>query len=424
MKEIIQAPPTGGAIQAIASKSHAHRALIAAALADTVTEIRCAETNNDIWATVRCLQALGAKITCADGVFSVIPLPRPVKAVKRKLDVGESGSTLRFMLPVACALGSSVTFAMGGRLPERPLSPLYEELVSHGCTLSAQGFPSLSASGQLTGGTFRIAGNISSQFITGLLLALPLLPQDSRIEIIGPLESRPYVDITLQVLRDFGIMVREDDHCFSIPGGQTYRSPKTLTVEGDWSNAACWLALGAIGSQPVTVTGLNGQSPQGDRAILALLERFGAQISYAENAITVSGGNLRGIAVDAGATPDLIPVVAAVALAAREQTHIYNAARLRLKECDRLSAIAKTLASFGAQVEQTADGLFFVESDSLHGASVSSENDHRIVMMAAIASAVCSGEIVIDNADAVNKSYPRFFEDFRQLGGQVQEVQV
>ncbi len=423
MKAIIQAPPTGGTLQAIASKSHAHRALIAAALADTVTEIRCGETNNDIAATVRCLQSLGAQITFTDGVFSVVPLPRPVAALQRNLDVGESGSTLRFMLPVACALGARVAFAMDGRLPQRPLSPLYEELVSHGCTLSAQGFPLLSSSGQLTGGTFRIAGNISSQFITGLLLALPLLPQDSRIEIIGPLESRPYVDITLQVLRDFGITVREEDPCFIVPGGQTYHSPKTLTVEGDWSNAACWLALGAMGPHPVTITGLNGQSPQGDRAILSLLERFGVQIHHTENAITVSGGNLLGIALDAGATPDLVPVVAAVALAAREQTHIYNAARLRLKECDRLSAIAKTLASLGAQIEQTADGLFFTESGCLHGASVSSENDHRIVMMAAIASAVCPGELIIENADAVNKSYPRFFEDFRQLGGQVQEVQ-
>ena len=422
MKAIIQKPPHGGTIQAISSKSHAHRALIAAALADTATEVVCSDMNADILATVQCLQAMGAQISSQNGAFSVLPLQRPLAAISRHLDVGESGSTLRFMLPVACVLGAHADFTMGGRLPQRPLSPLYEELTAHGCTLSPQGSSPLTVSGQLTGGTFRIAGNISSQFITGLLMALPVLPDDSRIEIIGSLESRPYVDITLQVLREFGIAIQEDENVFSIPGGQTYRSPGRITIDGDWSNAACWLALGAIGQTPVTVTGLNLQSPQGDKAILPLLTRFGATVDCTGDGITVSGGALRGIAVDAAATPDLIPVIAAVAMAAREQTHIYNAARLRLKECDRLSAIAQTLDAFGARIVETGDSLFFVAGGSLHGGTVSSQNDHRIVMMAALASAVCNDAIIIENADAVNKSYPRFFEDFRRLGGQIQEV--
>jgi len=424
MKAIIHKPPHGGTIQAIASKSHAHRALIAAALADTNTEIVCHDVNADILATVRCLQALGARVTRHDGSFSVSPLQRSVINTARCLDVGESGSTLRFMLPVACALGINVSYTMGGRLPLRPLSPLYEKLVSHGCTLSPQGSTPLTSSGQLAGGTFCIAGNISSQFITGLLLALPLLPNDSRIEVIGSLESKPYVDITLQVLRDFGITVQEEENAYRIPGGQIYHSPGTLTIEGDWSNAACWLAIGAIGMHPVTVTGLNTQSPQGDKAILSLLTRFGANISHTKDSITVSGGSLRGIAINAAATPDLVPVIAAVALSAREQTHIYNAARLRLKECDRLSAIAQTLDAFGAQITQTEDGLFLTYNKGLHGATISSQNDHRIVMMAALVSIVCDGDIIIENADAVNKSYPRFFEDFRRLGGQIREVQA
>lgn len=423
MNIVIAKPPQGGTIQAIASKSHAHRALIAASLADAPTSVACGEVNEDILATARCLQALGAQIQYENGVFSVIPLTRPVSKEPRVLDVGESGSTLRFMLPLACALGATASFVMGGRLPQRPLSPLYEELAAHGCTLSPQGRSPLAVSGQLAGGTYRIAGNVSSQFITGLLFALPLLPTDSQIEILGTLESRPYVACTLQVLADFGISITERDNRFAISGKERFISPKTIRVEGDWSNAACWFTLGALQAAPVTVTGLNPASPQGDKAFLSMLERFGAQVKSTETSITVSGGTLHGITVDASATPDLVPMIAAVALAAGGETRIQNAARLRLKESDRLHAIAQTLRTFGAQIAETADGLTIHGGAPLHGGTVSACGDHRIAMMAAVVSTLCDDPVTIENADAANKSYPRFFDDFRSLGGTAREVE-
>ncbi|HPF88685.1 MAG TPA: 3-phosphoshikimate 1-carboxyvinyltransferase, partial [Candidatus Limiplasma sp.] len=381
------------------------------------------EVNADIRATVSCLQDLGARIAYDDGMFFVVPFAYPISKAPCVLDAGESGSTLRFMLPVACALGANAAFTMRGRLPQRPLSPLYEELAVHGCMLSPQGRSPLSVSGQLTGGTYRIAGNISSQFITGLLLALPLLEADSRIEITGTLESRPYVDLTLQVLCTFSIAIQETATGFAIRGRQRFTAPHTIQVEGDWSNAACWFTLGALQQAPVTVTGLSLGSPQGDKAFLSVLERFGAQVAAFTDHITVSGGKLHGIDIDVSATPDLVPMIAAVALKADGETRIQNAARLRLKECDRLQAIANTLGTFGAQVDETDDGLVIHGGQALHGGTVSSQNDHRIAMMAAVVSAVCKGDITIAQADAVNKSYPRFFDDFRLLGGTAREVQ-
>lgn len=421
MNVTITKPPRGGRVAAIASKSHAHRALIAAALADAPTKIICSETNEDILATAGCLQALGAEIAYGGGVFIVRPLAQPLGTEHRALDCGESGSTLRFLLPVACALGAYVSLVMRARLPRRPLSPLYEELVAHGCTLSGQGVSPLHVSGKLTGGTYTIAGNVSSQFVTGLLLALPLLTEDSRIEITGELESRPYVDITLQVLRDYGIEVTENSSGFLIRGGQTYRSPGTAVIEGDWSNAASWLALGAISAEPVTVTGLDVNSPQGDKAFVNMLTRFGAKVDAGKDFVTVSGGLLRGIDADVRLTPDLTPMIAAVALAADGRTRILNAARLRLKESDRLGVIRNTLGALGAQVQETMDGIEIEGGLPLRGCAVSSENDHRIAMMAAVASALCDGPVTIGQADAVNKSYPRFFDDFRVLGGEALE---
>lgn len=423
MKITIGKPPRGGRISAISSKSHAHRALIAAALADAKTEVLCGEINEDIRATVQCLQALGAEISYENGAFAVLPLAKPIGAERRTLDCGESGSTLRFLLPVACALGASAFFAMRARLPYRPLSPLHEELAAHGCTLSAQGTSPLAVSGMLSGGTFTIAGNVSSQFITGLLLALPLVMEDSRIDVTGELESRPYVDITLKTLQYFGIEIIEHDGSFFIHGNQRFLSPRKLTVEGDWSNAACWLALGVLSANPVTVTGLDLNSPQGDKAFMDMLKRFGAQVDAKSSGITVSGGTLKGIDVNVRANPDLVPMIAVVALAAEGQTRIENAARLRLKECDRLRVITNTLRTFGAQITETPDGLIIDGGHMLHGGSVSSEDDHRIVMMATVASALCEGEVTITRADAVHKSYPRFFEDFQSLGGQTREDQ-
>ncbi|MDR0313943.1 MAG: 3-phosphoshikimate 1-carboxyvinyltransferase, partial [Treponema sp.] len=258
-----------------------------------------------------------------------------------------------------------------------------------------------------------------------------LLEGDSLIRITEVLESRPYVDMTLEALRLFGIKVEEmkqnilTAHCslltapsFRIPGSQTYISPKNVQAEGDWSNAAFWLSAGAIGAGSISCTGLNPQSRQGDKAIAALLARFGATVSYEHDNVTVSPGALRGIEIDAGNTPDLVPVLAAVASVAEGETVIRNAGRLRIKESDRLRTVAVCLSSLGADIAETEDGLIIHGKKTLCGGETESFGDHRIAMTAAVLSAACTGQVVINNAEAVRKSYPSFFEDFTNaLGG-------
>jgi 3-phosphoshikimate 1-carboxyvinyltransferase len=260
---------------------------------------------------------------------------------------------------------------------------------------------------------------VSSQYISGLLFALPLLEGDSFLQLTGNVESRPYIDMTLDALRIFGIDITESDGGFIIPGKQHYHSAGRVVVEGDWSNAAFWLCAGAIGGGPVTVTNLNMNSIQGDKACVEFLEKFGANIVYSYNAVTVSGGHLRGIEFDAKDTPDLVPVFALVACAAEGRTVFKNAQRLRIKESDRLKTVHETLAALGADVTETDDGLIVNGAKSLHSAAVESFNDHRIAMTAAVASQICSGGVEIKCAEAVAKSYPDFYRHYENLGGTV-----
>ncbi|MCL2473797.1 MAG: 3-phosphoshikimate 1-carboxyvinyltransferase, partial [Alphaproteobacteria bacterium] len=276
----------------------------------------------------------------------------------------------------------------------------------------------LTCEGQLKSGVYSIPSNISSQYVSGLLLALPLLSKDSIIHIKGILESYPYVDMTLEALRMFGVAVSEEEQqVFRIRGNQTFNSPKSVTVEGDWSSAAFWLSAGAIGNRPVTCTGLNLASRQGDRAIVNLLERFGAKTSFENGNVTVSPGTLKGIEIDVKDTPDLAPVLAAVAAAAEGTTIIKNAGRLRIKESDRLRTVTVSLSNLGADIKETEDGLVIAGRKTLTGGETESFGDHRIAMTAAVVSAVCTGDVMIRNAEAVRKSYSGFFEDFISLGG-------
>jgi len=418
----ITKPIQGGVIAAIASKAEAHRLLICAALADDETFITCGSSSEDIEATVRCVNALGAVVRHERDGFFVTPVKRSKKSAHLVLDCGESGSTLRFLLPVCGALGVRVSFMMAGQLQVRPLSALYDEMVSHGCTLSKPDNSQLYCEGQLKSGTYTLPGNMSSQYVSGLLFALPLLSGDSLIAVTGVLESRPYVEMTLAALRLYGISIfAEDGQTFRIPGGQTFCSPKTVKVEGDWSNAAFWLSAGAIGRNKITCTGLNLDSHQGDRAIIELLTRFGAKITMENDSVTVSPGILGGIEIDAADIPDLVPPLAAVASAAEGKTIIRNAGRLRLKESDRLHTVAASLANLGAEITETEDGLIIVGKEKLTGGETDSFGDHRIVMAAAVLSTACTGPVLIKNAQAVNKSYPGFFNDFNTaLGGKVE----
>jgi len=410
----------GGSVKSVASKSQAHRFLICAALSNSETFIACESRSDDIDATVRCLEALGANVKYSQSGFYVTPISQ--SAVKERgkavLDCGESGSTLRFLLPVCGALGREVSFIMRGRLSSRPISTLCDEMSSHGCTVSYLKDSQLFCKGQMTGGTYTLSGDISSQFASGLMFALPVLQAESLIRVTGVLESRPYVDMTIDALRFFGISIFEDEkQSFRVPGGQTGVSCGKVQVEGDWSNAAFWLSAGAVGKNGITCTGLNQNSRQGDRAIIDLLSRFGAKITIDDDKITVYPGKLRAIDIDAKNIPDLVPILAAVAAAADGKTVIRNAARLRVKESDRLRTAASSLSSLGADIIETEDGLIINGKKKLKGGETESFADHRIAMTAAVISSVCEGPVFIKNAEAVNKSYPKFFEDFMALDG-------
>lgn len=405
-----------GVIPAISSKSDAHRVLIAAALADQETVIACNVRSEDIRATARCLCALGAQIVFGDDVIIVQPIAKaPRDAVT--LDCGESGSTLRFLLPVVSALGTNGVFTGQGRLPERPVADLRAAMERHGVVFSPeQTFP-ITTSGMLSCGEYVLKGNVSSQYVTGLLFALPLLPGDSIIRLLPPVESAPYVQMTLHTLARFGICIEQKENTFFIAGNQKYHTPGQVSVEGDWSNAAFFLTAGALG-EPVTVTGLNTTSAQGDKAILTVLESMGAQVDIQADAVTVSPGTLRGVTVNAADIPDLVPVLSvAAAAAASGVTVIENAARLRIKESDRLASMQKTLTKLGAVCAETDDGLLVWSGEGIQGGHVFGFQDHRVVMAAAIAAVVAREPIVIRGAEAVQKSYPLFFEDYNKLGG-------
>ena len=410
-----------GTVDAIPSKSQAHRALICAALADKPTRVECNGESEDILATAACLSALGAGIERESGAYVVRPLNRGREGNDgiATLPCGESGSTFRFMLPIVGALGRKVSFTPKGRLPERPLSPLYEELVRHGAELSPQGSVPFHADGQLTPGSYSLDAGVSSQFISGLLFALPLLDGDSELALSGSAESFPYVELTMAMLEEFGVKTDFSGGIFSIPGGQAYRSSGVVRIEGDWSNAAFWLGAGAIGKGSVTCAGLNLQSRQGDRAILDLLAKFGAQIEVSASAVTVSGGKLRGIEINAKDIPDLVPILAVIAAAAEGTTVIRNAGRLRTKESDRLASVSAVLRALGADVSETEDGLVLHGSADFKGGEVSSYGDHRIAMSSAIAATVSAEPVVVHGAEAVNKSYPGFYDDLRLLGGDI-----
>ena len=442
-----------GAVRVPASKSAAHRALIAAALSDGLTTVHLDALNNDIEATLECLMSLGALIDYDERKGRLIARPieaapgliggsgdeaialasqraihgrgdaliarnpamggqfmtERARALSRlsgkaashvnyedvlELDCGESGSTLRFLLPVACALGVKARFVGHGRLPERPNKALTDALRQHGAVIDSDLLP-MNVSGMLRGGLWELPGNVSSQYITGLLFALPLLHEDSEIRLTTPLQSASYVDMTLETLHDFGISIIPTEAGYIVPGSQSYHSPEDVYVEGDWSAAAFWLAANQMGSD-IDVQGVSRRSAQGDKAVEELLGQR---------------------EIDASNVPDLVPALAVAATALDQRTVITGAARLRLKESDRLKAVSDMIQALGGVVEVTDDGLIVDGGVPLHGGRVDGVNDHRIVMAAAILATRADGPVEITDAQAVAKSYPGFFGDFGSLGG-------
>ena len=402
MNVTIQPGPRQGRVRIPASKSQAHRLLICAALGEGETELLCGGLSADIRATIDCLKALGAGIRQEGERLWV----KPIRTVPRscQLPCGESGSTLRFLLPQAGALGTEAVFHRQGRLP-------------HGMGLWEEG-EALYATGRLRSGDYTLPGNVSSQFISGLLMALPRLPGDSRLTVTGPLESAGYVAMTEDALAESGIRWQRTGQVWSIPGGQRFHLPRLCRVEGDWSNAAFFLCAGAVSWRGITVEGLSLRSSQGDQAVLRLLRRFGAEVTEREGAVTVRNGMLRGITVDAGPIPDLIPALSVVAAAAVGDTRIENARRLRDKESDRLEGTAALIRDLGGSARVEGDTLLIRGRGGLRGGNASVLGDHRLAMAAAIAACICRESVTVDDSRCVEKSYPGFWEDLRQLKGE------
>jgi len=404
-----------GQIAAIPSKSDAHRAIICAALAQVPTKIDLVGTSLDIEATIFCVESIGAEVERGDGFIVV----RPIKDVPLSpaLDMGESGSTLRFLLPVAAAIAEGATFKGSGRLPERPIGDLLDALKGGGARFSSDKLP-LRIEKCLENAMFKIRGDISSQYVSGLLFALPLVG-GGEIALTTSLESAPYVGMTVNTMAAFGVDVERENDTFKVTAEQKYKSPSSYAVEGDWSNAAFFLISGAI-NEKITLSGLNRDSLQGDKEILDILRAFGAIVHEENEQVIISPGELSGINIDLTDIPDTLPALSIVAALSKGQTVFTGAKRLRLKESDRISSVVNLVRALGAQAKETDDGLVIEGGlNKIKSARVDSCGDHRIAMAAAIAGTVCDGKVEITNERAVDKSYPAFFEHLKMLGGKI-----
>ena len=439
MSLTLSAGPRTGLVRIPSSKSELHRFLILAALGESPVTILKRGVSEDIQATARCLTAMGAKVSEEAEALHVEPLPRredrwarPIVKGPITLPVGESGTTLRLLLPLAGLLGASVCFVREGRLAERPLEPFLGELTRHGMSFREEG-SLLYAEGKLKGGLYRLPGNISSQYISALLLVLPLLGEESVLRIAWPLESAPYVRLTEWTLEAAGIKLERTelsrpapqgvdggplslvfDPLYWIEGGRKPQLPEQFRAGGDYSGAAAFLCMGALSPEGVVLEGLDPDSVQGDKAILDILTQMGAETASANGLMAVRGGHLKGGIFNVSDVPDLAPVLAMVAATAEGNTLLRGAGRLRLKESDRLAGIAQMLKALGIRAETKKDSIL-IYGGKLTGGSVSSLGDHRLAMAAAVAACAAEGDVTVDNEGCVAKSYTAFWNDFEEL---------
>ena len=400
MDVVITPSKLNGEIRAVSSKSQAHRDLICEFLSGEKLTLDGLDVSADIKATFDCLNDL--------------------KNNREIINCKESGSTLRFLLPVILALGKTVEITGEGRLPNRPLSPFIDELKAHGAKFSDDTLP-FTVSGKIESGIYKLPGNISSQFISGLLFALPILSGDSEIIIDGEIQSKAYIDLTIEALKNFDIKIEENKSGYFIKGNQKYKKIADAKLQGDWSNAAVFLAMDALGSQ-IDVLNLDLNSVQGDKVILKHLRNFGAQIAESKGIRIKTFDKLKAVKIDVSQCPDLFPVLAVLACGAHGESVLYNAKRLRLKESDRIKSTACLINSLGGETFETDNSLIIKASGSLFGGEVDSFNDHRIVMAAALASVICKDKVTIKNAQAIEKSYPKFFEDLKSIGGKIDVI--
>ena len=419
-----------GTIAIPPSKSLSHRALICAGLSQGKSILGNILPSQDILATCKALESLGVKIDWEKEQNNKDIHPITVKgqsyprAIHKEINCRESGSTLRFLIPLAALTGEKIRFIGQGKLGQRPLEPYYEIFQQQNIRYrTTQGGLPLTIQGKLQPGIYSLRGDISSQFITGLLFALPLLDGDSTIILTTPLESKGYIDLTLDTLEKFSLDIENQNHQkFIIKGNQQYKA-KDYSIEGDFSQGAFWLVAGTLGGE-IQSTHLNPQSLQGDRVIVDILRQMGGDISQRAQTILAKPSLTKGITIDAAHCPDLVPILAVLASLSQGNTRIINAQRLRIKESDRLKAISTELNKLGAQVEELPDGLIIQGRENLQGGEVDSWNDHRIAMALAIASIKCKEPVIMTNSEAVTKSYPYFWRDFEKLGGEIHECNM
>ncbi len=411
-----------GTVRAPPSKSYTHRAILLAALSGGPSRIARPLVSEDTEATISGVEALGTEVTRdAEGFRVSSP---GLRAPSGEIDARNSGTTLRLLTGVAALLTSPVVLTGDASLVKRPMGPLLDALASLGArarSLGGGGRPPVEIRGPLKGGTASIPGSVSSQFLSSLLVACPLAPESTTVDVVPPVRSEPYVEVTLSMLRVFGVEARADGLRLRIPGGQRYRSAD-FAVPGDFSSAAFPLVAAAVTGGDVTVDGLEASLPQGDRRILSILGGFGASVAEGPGRVRVRGGDLEGRTVDLNDTPDLFPALAVLATQARGESCFVNGEHLRLKESDRIETTVAFLKAMGADVRGTPDGCVVRGPSRLHGAFVDSQGDHRILMAAAVAGLAADDAVDITNPECYRVSYPSFLEDFRSLGARVAVV--
>ncbi|MGE5629568.1 MAG: 3-phosphoshikimate 1-carboxyvinyltransferase [Caulobacteraceae bacterium] len=421
MKDVTVYPGSlAGEILIPPSKSMSHRAVICAGLSNGISTINNIGISQDIEATCEAMRRLGITVEREASSLRIKGSAAP-ELKNSRINCHESGSTLRFIIPIAALTGKPVTFYGEGRLVERSLTPYFNIFEKQGIKYKTNcGKLPLHIDGRLVPGEFELEGNISSQFISGLMFALPILDGDSRITVTTELESKPYIDLTMKVLEDFSVHIENCDYrTFIIKGKQKYISTDYI-VPGDFSQAAFWLAAGALGSELVC-KGLDMESLQGDKSVVDIIGKMGGKIVAELDTVRTFPSDTRGITIDASQCPDLVPILAVLGALSEGRTEIINAGRLRFKESDRLKAVSSELGKLGACIAETRDGLVIDGRKTLRGGRVESWNDHRIAMALAIAATRCEEPVAISNASCVKKSYPDFWVHYKALGGRIDE---
>ncbi|MBU7032087.1 MAG: 3-phosphoshikimate 1-carboxyvinyltransferase [Theionarchaea archaeon] len=414
MKVTIQKGIEGGCVCAPSSKSHTHRAILMSALAEGTSTLINPLRSEDTEKTWSVIESLGACISGNSITGGSLREPEEI------LDCGGSGTTLRLLTGATSLLDGIAIFTGNQSLHCRPMKDLINALTSLGARIfSNHGFLPIMTCGGLQGGTTIVDCEKSSQFLSSLLISLPLAREDSLITIEN-LRSRPYVDITMEMLTDFGIRIEEEQNTFYIPGNQAYH-PRTYCITGDFSSAAYFMAAGAITGSPVRIENLDMNSAQGDKRIVEILKKMGAEVNVfpSQHTLTIPGGKLRGIPVDCSDIPDLFPILCILGMHAEGKTTLYNAPHLHYKESDRISNMASELKTLGIHTETMDDGLIIHGGTPRMNATVHSHGDHRICMALSIA-ALASGTLTITDAECISESYPAFFNDIKVIGGHIE----